>query len=428
MEQRAGVPGFQGMGVFVRNTFIDVDSAPPEPVCLRRSHTAPPRGARPSAEDGGTGEAPVADIDDGTGEDAKPEAVLELLEHAEDEDEEDEEAPSALESVKPPEGTEASRMTTMDWMERPDEWAWVANQGQMVPADAGAVGAGPPLATSMTGQAVTMPGGQTIYMQGPGLPMASMVPMGGMSMPSMGGMSMPPMGVMSMPPMGGYMPMAFPIGTPADYQGVGFRDPARGMRWPEQSHIGGMPEPGQVSVTQGGVMMPMGSDGGAAGLVGASASVPQPHTLSRDMSVNSGCHRVNWTVDARKLKGNDKQAVSPPFELNFGLHYPSVIFKMMIYPRVVSENKGGASFKKAKGHGFVQLKCEAELSEAIAQVTWRISIGSGEQRQDPRGPVHHNFALSAVSRLPKEREEWDFLQAVDQESMTFVVCLEISPM
>jgi len=154
---------------------------------------------------------------------------------------------------------------------------------------------------------------------------------------------------------------------------------------------------------------------------------PQPQTLTRAFSVNSGFCRVHWTVDARKLRGNDKQAVSPPFELSFGPHFPQITFKMMIYPKATNDSKGGASFKKARGRGYVQLKCEAELSEAIANVSFRISIGSGENVQAPRGPVLHNFSSSAVCGLPKEQEEWDFAAVIDQDSMTFVVCLEIVP-
>lgn len=99
----------------------------------------------------------------------------------------------------------------------------------------------------------------------------------------------------------------------------------------------------------------------------------------------------------------------------------------MIYPKAVSDSKGGASFKKSRGHGFVQLKCEAELAEAIANVRFRISIGSGDKLQPPRGPVSHNFSSSAVCGLPKDQEEWDFSSVVDPDSATFVVCLEIVP-
>lgn len=152
---------------------------------------------------------------------------------------------------------------------------------------------------------------------------------------------------------------------------------------------------------------------------------PQPHTLQRAFSMSSSTFRIFWHVDARKLKGNDKQAVSPPFELAFGSDFPSVTFKMMLYPKVVNDAKGGASFKKAKGKGYVQVKCEAELSEAAAkaQVKFRIGVAG----QEPRGPQSHNFAQSAVCGLPKDQEEWDFNEVVDKDSQTFQVLLEIVP-
>jgi hypothetical protein len=153
--------------------------------------------------------------------------------------------------------------------------------------------------------------------------------------------------------------------------------------------------------------------------------VPQPHTLQRSFSATSSTFRIFWHVDARKLKGNDKQAVSPPFELSFGTEFPAVTFKMMLYPKVVNDAKGGASFKKAKGKGYVQVKCEAELSDeqTKAQVKFRIGVAG----QDPRGPQSHNFAQSAVCGLPKDQEEWDFTETVDKESQTFQVMLEIVP-
>lgn len=162
-----------------------------------------------------------------------------------------------------------------------------------------------------------------------------------------------------------------------------------------------------------------------------SAAPPQPQTLSRSQSSNTSSHRIHWHVDARKLKGNDKQAVSPAFELDFGLDFKNVTFKMMVYPKVVSETKGGASFKKAKGNGFVQLKCEAELTEDLANVAFR--IGCGEEAKVSgnrvmRGPNHHNFSHSAVCGLPKDKEEWDFTAFVNPESQTFLVVLEIQPL
>uniref|UniRef100_A0A7S4W2S0 Uncharacterized protein n=1 Tax=Alexandrium monilatum TaxID=311494 RepID=A0A7S4W2S0_9DINO len=159
----------------------------------------------------------------------------------------------------------------------------------------------------------------------------------------------------------------------------------------------------------------------------ASRRVPQPQTLTRAFSTSSGYFRVHWTVDARKLRGNDKQAISPPFELPFGDSHPCVPFKLMIFPLFMKDAKTGATFKRSQGRGIVQLKCEADLSEAVAHVRFRISIGSGTTVRTPRGPAWHSFTRGSVCGLPKDLEEWDFRAVVDQESMTFVVCLEVVP-
>jgi len=144
----------------------------------------------------------------------------------------------------------------------------------------------------------------------------------------------------------------------------------------------------------------------------------QPQTVRSAYSTNSGVHRIFWNVDARKLRGNDKQAVSPAFELPFA----SIPFKMMIHPR-----SGTANFNSSRGNGFIQLKCEDELLEGDAKVSFRFFIGSGEKMQPPRGPVLHDFAQNSICGLPKGQDVWDFSKAVDRDSMTTVVCLEIMP-
>lgn len=151
----------------------------------------------------------------------------------------------------------------------------------------------------------------------------------------------------------------------------------------------------------------------------------QPQTLTTTMRGDI-CH-VHWTIDARKLHGSDRVAVSPPFELACGA---PVTFKMMVSPKVSFDGKGGASFRKARGCGIVQLKCEAQVSEVIAgSMTFRLSIGSGFGEkavwQEARGPVQHNFTKSGICGLPKDEEEWDFNSVVDESSQTFVVCLEV---
>eukprot|EP00913_Durusdinium_trenchii_P025749 g24165.t1 len=46
--------------------------------------------------------------------------------------------------------------------------------------------------------------------------------------------------------------------------------------------------------------------------------------------------------------------------------------------------------------------------------------------QWPRGPVKHNFAELSTCGLRKGDEMWDFTKAVDKETQTFAVCLEIA--
>jgi len=162
----------------------------------------------------------------------------------------------------------------------------------------------------------------------------------------------------------------------------------------------------------------------------ATAPAPQPQTLTRAFSMYSGTYRFHWHVPAHKLRRTDKQIVSPPFELSCGSEFPDVTFKMMIYPNVTNDAKGGASFKKAQGKGFVHLKCEAELSEAVDQVKFRIGIGSGSLAQVPRGPMSHNFSQKADCRYstsPQGGEEFDFRAAIDADSMTLLILLEIVP-
>mmetsp|Transcript_87962 Transcript_87962/g.247144 ORF Transcript_87962/g.247144 Transcript_87962/m.247144 type:complete len:458 (-) Transcript_87962:88-1461(-) len=414
---------YQGPAVLVRNTFLDIDDRlAPEPNTLRRSKTAPP------------GRSGSGVQDRAVEEEEEPEGGTGGFEDEEEEEEEADEAPgilpseacqAAVEDVAP-EAHELGRTTTVDWYEQPEEWNW-GGQPDMMCGDGSAMALGSALPAPLP-----VPGqqGQSVMTMGTG----------GSMLPQAVPMYMSPVQGMPM-----VMPMIIPVGGDGAMmmpQGLEVRQPDRGARWPTPAESasmqsqatagagpGTMPIAGQVTVESYQTGPSAAMPPNISGVSDASqvAVAPQPHTLTRDLSVSSGNHRIHWTVDARKLRGNDKQAVSPPFELSFGAGFPSVIFKMMIYPKVVSDSKGGASFKKAKGHGFVQLKCEAELQESVANVDWRISIGSGERLQAPRGPVTHNFALSAVSRLAREQEEWNFNEAVDPESSTFVVCLEIIP-
>lgn len=163
---------------------------------------------------------------------------------------------------------------------------------------------------------------------------------------------------------------------------------------------------------------------------GAVSLPPPPQQLTRAVSAVSQKLRIHWTMDARKLRGNDKVAVSPPFEVSLGDGaFADVTFKIMVYPRLVSDGRGGASFRKSKGFGQIQVKCEAELQEA--QDGWlRFWVKVGNQSMpidqwQKRGPFTHDFKQNGVGGLPKDQEEWNFEQCVDKATNTFLIVLEL---
>jgi len=174
---------------------------------------------------------------------------------------------------------------------------------------------------------------------------------------------------------------------------------------------------------------------GGAALTVESVPVERPPQPSGPLTCTTGasgdCSRVQWVIEERKLKGQDKQAVSPAFTLDLPELGPTP-FRLTIYPRPVSESRGGAGFRRAKGQGRVELKCEAQLPPPGARgakgggVVFRIAVGRESKAQPWRGPVRHDFSEHSCCGLPRGQEDWDFQAAVD-ESRTFAVHLELTP-
>lgn len=155
--------------------------------------------------------------------------------------------------------------------------------------------------------------------------------------------------------------------------------------------------------------------------------------LTTAFNSSTGTLHVNWKVDARKFRSNDKQAVSPSFDLRElflqVLRAPDEkvlngAFKLVIQPR--PRNAGGTeSFKKANGHGIVQLKCESDFSGPFPDLTFCFAIGRENRRQGPCAPFKHNFAVNAMAEACR-KVDWDFSQAVDPETATLDVELMLS--
>ena len=131
--------------------------------------------------------------------------------------------------------------------------------------------------------------------------------------------------------------------------------------------------------------------------------------------------RVQWTVDAKKMRSKDRVVVSSPFMLPCGGQL--LPFRMMLVPTVVCKTRRGHCFKKAEGRGSVQLKCEAsDLPQDSNTRIW-YSVRVGWERF--RGPKEHDFRQAMVCGLPKDQEDWNFAEAEDVASRTFTVHLEV---
>jgi len=170
----------------------------------------------------------------------------------------------------------------------------------------------------------------------------------------------------------------------------------------------------------GGMMMGCESD------IGPVAENNKSKVMVRSFSVQSQRERIRWNVDARKLKSTDREAVSPTFEVSCGA---TVKFKMVLKPRVRTNDKGGACFAKSGRKGYVELRCVSDLEKEGAAVrpilTFRLQIASARRTEPFRGPVRHNFADRALCGLPDGQDEWDFGKVVDNTKNEFGVVLEL---
>eukprot|EP00929_Paragymnodinium_shiwhaense_P101540 TRINITY_DN646_c0_g1_i1.p1 TRINITY_DN646_c0_g1~~TRINITY_DN646_c0_g1_i1.p1 ORF type:complete len:306 (-),score=35.31 TRINITY_DN646_c0_g1_i1:328-1245(-) len=127
---------------------------------------------------------------------------------------------------------------------------------------------------------------------------------------------------------------------------------------------------------------------------------------------------IEWKVDARKLVSEYKVVVSPSFDVQLAAR--SVPFKVILAPKEIASRKGGQSFKRSRGKGSIQLKCES-ADDFTELVEVKFSVG----RSLPRGPIVHDFSDSGVCGLPSERGHWNFAHAVDPTSQTVDIRINI---
>jgi len=142
-----------------------------------------------------------------------------------------------------------------------------------------------------------------------------------------------------------------------------------------------------------------------------------PPVLERTFSPRSGRYCVHWNLSSRELSSDGSRLMSHPFTLSFGDELPDVSFKIMLYAA------RARSFKKSRGQGYFELRCESSVPSGKVNLAFRISI----EGQAPRGPVENDFASMAACGLPKGQEVWNLSNAVDPQTKTCRVCLEVLP-
>jgi hypothetical protein len=136
---------------------------------------------------------------------------------------------------------------------------------------------------------------------------------------------------------------------------------------------------------------------------------------------------IYWTADANKLKKNDKEYKSLPFQHDLGSEFPQKTFRLMIFAN-------GKNFREAKGFGFIRMKCEAELAQTAPAVRFRLGIGPLNMEGRQFSAVQtHKFQDQYVASLSDNHQGvqaeviWNLRQAVIEGSSTFLVTCEIFP-
>lgn len=121
-----------------------------------------------------------------------------------------------------------------------------------------------------------------------------------------------------------------------------------------------------------------------------------------------GKELIRWRVDGRKLETQEKQILSPEFELKLpGLGASA--FRLMILAKE-TRGKGGRGFLKAKGCGWLFIKCaDSLLPEGVAPMAFRVTVGPGRERDLPS----HQFSQHSCCPLQENKGSWDLLSMLD---------------
>jgi hypothetical protein len=111
--------------------------------------------------------------------------------------------------------------------------------------------------------------------------------------------------------------------------------------------------------------------------------------------------RVEFTVTDKDLRSTRKVMVSREHKAEDG-----TVWRIMLKPIVVHENKGGSCFRASRGRAEVQLKCESTLGEAEElKMRFRIAVNGAAREQED-----HDFKENRIATLSDS--VWDLTNEV----------------
>lgn len=158
-------------------------------------------------------------------------------------------------------------------------------------------------------------------------------------------------------------------------------------------------------------------------LLGSVSPTQSPKESSKSTSMRPGAletHQmgankelVRWCVDGTRFESHQERILSPEFQLHFPGQAEPFSFRLVILATQTG-GKHGAGFRKAKGRGSIELKCQSTVPANVANAVFSISMGHGIGRQTNPTPIVHNFVDKTCCPLRNgEEADWDFKQSVD---------------
>ncbi|CAE7776690.1 HERC5 [Symbiodinium microadriaticum] len=130
-----------------------------------------------------------------------------------------------------------------------------------------------------------------------------------------------------------------------------------------------------------------------------------------------GTYLIKWFLDSRKLRSNDKQIISPGFDLYHPCTGQTLRFLIGAFPKTWGTANPDVNFNKSDGRGIFQLKCDTKPKDhGCLPCRFGFSVSNGEMRTAPG----HFTLNNCVVELPSEESTFDIFGGVGPDQLVEV--------